>query len=316
MRRITLAAALGAVLFLAALFDLAAATEEVRVTAEVDKAFLTVGDRLTYTVLVEHGPDIQVLSSIPAPASDILEIKKIEDIKKQDKKKIVEGRRFILTTYRLGEFILDPVVIEYRKTGEPVKKVQTNKLYLTVQSVTGGKPQEDIRDVKPVVPLTYRLGAGFWILVGVVLLALAYGGYRRFLRGKKISLPAPPPLSPDEEALMRLNELFESDLIRRGLYKPYYLRLSEILRVYFEKRFGVLAVELTTAEILKALRPLRIEPALFQKVQYVLEASDLAKFAKWAPTPSEVVQINKKSEEIVRESVPAAPPPEEAPRGV
>ncbi|MBU9889345.1 MAG: hypothetical protein KTQ49_05705 [Candidatus Omnitrophica bacterium] len=316
MRRITLAAALGAVLFLAALFDLAAATEEVRVTAEVDKAFLTVGDRLTYTVLVEHGPDIQVLSSIPAPASDILEIKKIEDIKKQDKKKIVEGRRFILTTYRLGEFILDPVVIEYRKTGEPVKKVQTNKLYLTVQSVTGGKPQEDIRDVKPVVPLTFRLGAGFWILVGVALLALAYGGYRRFLRGKKISLPAPPPLSPDEEALMRLNELFESDLIRRGLYKPYYLRLSEILRVYFEKRFGVLAVELTTAEILKALRPLRIEPGLFQKVQYVLEASDLAKFAKWAPTPSEVVQINKKSEEIVRESVPPAPPPGEAPRGV
>ena len=50
--------------------------DDIRVKAEIDRAFLTVGDRLTYTVTVEHSPDIQVLSSIPPPASDILEIKK------------------------------------------------------------------------------------------------------------------------------------------------------------------------------------------------------------------------------------------------
>ena len=50
------------------------------VKAEVNKAFLTIGDPVTYTVTVEHSPDIRILSSIPAPSSDFLEIKKVEDI--------------------------------------------------------------------------------------------------------------------------------------------------------------------------------------------------------------------------------------------
>lgn len=291
-------------------------TDDIRVKAEVDKAFLTVGERLTYTVLVEHASDIQVLSNIPAPASDILEIKKVEDISQKKKKKITQGRKFILTTYRLGEFILDPVTIQYRKAGEDIKSLQTNALYLTVRSIAGDKPQEDIRDVKTVVPLGFRLGKGFWILIALAVLAAGYWAYRRFIHGKRVGLPAPPPLTPEEEALLRLTELFESDLLRRGLVKQYYLRLSVILRVFFERRYKILAAELTTFEILRALRPLRLDPGLSQKVQYVLEAADLAKFAKWVPAAAEVIQINKKSEEIVRESAPPPASPTEVPHGV
>ena len=98
---------------------LAADVDDIRVKAEVDKAFLTIGDPVTYTVTVEHSPDIQILSSIPAPSSDILEIKKVEDIQKKQKKEVVTGRKFILTCYRLGEFILDPVTIKYHKDGHP-----------------------------------------------------------------------------------------------------------------------------------------------------------------------------------------------------
>ena len=59
---------------------LAAEADDIRVRAEVDKAFLTIGDPVTYTVTVEHSGDIQVLSDIPAPSSEFLEIKKVEDI--------------------------------------------------------------------------------------------------------------------------------------------------------------------------------------------------------------------------------------------
>jgi len=280
-------------------------TDDIRVKAEVDKAFLTIGDPVTYTVTVEHAPGIRVLSSIPAPSSDFLEIKKVEDIQQERRKKIITGKKFILTSYRLGEFILDPVTINYQKGSEPEKSIQTNKLYLTVKSVAaGGDAQEDIRDVKSVVPYKLRMGKFLWTLLVLAILTAGYFLYR-VLRGKKNVLqPAPPPLTPEEEALLHLGELFESDLLKRGFIKMYYLRLSEILRVYFEKRYKILAVESTTIEILRGLRPQHLETELYLKIQYVLEASDLAKFAKWIPTAPEILQINKKSEEIIKESVP------------
>ncbi len=297
------------VAFLMTAGTLRAAEDAIKVTAEVDKAFLTIGDPVTYTVTVEHAPDIQILSNIPAPDSDILEIKKVEDLNKKGKKTILSGKKFILTTYRLGEFILGPVTIQYRKEGLPIKSLQTNKLYLTVKSVAEGESQEDIRDVKKVVPFKWRMGKFLWTLLTLALLTAGYFLFR-FLRGQKIALvPSAPPLTPEEEALLHLGELYESDLLKRGLIKAYYLRLSEILRVYFEKRYGILAVESTTFEILRALKPQHPDSALYQKIQYVLEAADLAKFAKWVPTAPEVLHLNKKSEEIVKES---APLPEQA----
>jgi hypothetical protein len=296
----------------------AAETDDIRVKAEVDKAFLTIGDPVTYTVTVEHAPDIQILSAVPAPDSDILEIKKIEDIRKKHKKKIITGRKFILTTYRLGEFILDPVTIQYRKDDTPPKSIQTQKLYLTVKSVTEGEPKEDIRDVKSVVPFKLRFGKLLWALLALALLAGGYFLYRFFLKKKALAAPPAPLLTPEEEAMLHLTELFESDLLKRGLAKIYYLRLSEILRVYFEKHYGILAVESTTMEILRALKPQHLGTELFQKIQYVLESSDLAKFAKWVPPAAETLQINKKSEEIVKESAQAPEPAaaKEAPDGV
>ncbi len=302
MKKFFLFVLLGASAFCSLSF--AADTNDIRVKAEVDKAFLTIGDPVTYTVTVEHSPDIRILSDIPAPSSEILEIKKIEELRKKQKKKILTGRKFILTTYRLGEFILDPVTIRYRKEGQPEQSIQTNKLYLTVKSVSGGETQEDIRDVKSVVPYKLRMGKFLWTALALAVLGAGYWLFRALRKKKNVFQPEPSPLTPEEEALLHLSELFESDLLKRGFIKLYYLRLSEVLRVYFEKRYKILAVELTTVEILRALRPEHLETNLYQKIQYVLEASDLAKFAKWIPTAPEIVLINKKSEEIIKESVP------------
>ena len=284
---------------------LAANTDDIHVTAEVDKAFLTVGDLLTYTVTIEHAPDIQILSSIPSPATDIVEVKKVEDINKRDKKRIITGKKFTLTTFRLGEFILDPGTIEYRVEKQPLRRLQTNKLYLTVKSIAGGEKQEDIRDVKSVVPLQLRIKKIAVILLLLLLIPFGYWIYRILRKKKNEILTTISPLTPEEEALQRLHELFESDILKRGFIKMHYLRLSEILRFYFEKRYNILAVELTTTEILRDLHPQNLETSLFKKIRYVLEAADLAKFAKWVPTTSETLQIDTQAEEIIRESAPA-----------
>ncbi|HOW58815.1 MAG TPA: hypothetical protein PLO78_03715, partial [Candidatus Omnitrophota bacterium] len=229
-----------------------ATADDIRVKSEVDKAFLTIGDPVTYTVTIEHAPDIQIHSSIPAPASDILEIKKVEDLHSKNKGQVMTGRRFILTTYRLGEFILDPVVIQYHKDGQPVKTIQTEKLFLTVKSIAEGDPKEDIRDVKSVVLLPLHLKKIFFPIAVIALGLIGFWIYKILRKKKALAHTEASPLTAEEEALMRLNELFESDLFKRGFIKIYYLKLSEILKTYFERRYTILAVESTTLEILRA----------------------------------------------------------------
>ena len=212
------------------------------------------------------------------------------------------------------------MTIRYQTADGSEKSIQTNKIYLSVKSIAEGEPKEDIRDVKSVVSLTRRFARiGTVLLVAVAVLA-GYWIYSKFLRKRVASLIPETVLSPEDEALSLLRELFDSDLLRKGFVKIYYLKLSEILRVYLEKRYGILAVESTTYEIMRSLRETAIPQSLKEKMNYVLSSSDLAKFAKWVPPPTEVVTINKRAEEIVLESAPetetANASSGEAPHGV
>jgi hypothetical protein len=288
----------------------------ISVKAEVNRASITIGDPVIYTVTIKHGPELQILSSIPPPAEGILKIKKVEEFKTKEGKNIIEGRKFTLTTFRLGDFILDPVSIQYRSGGDEVQTIETDRIYITVKSVAEGETKADIRGLKSILAIPAKVLFFIFIIAGLVAAIAALFAYRRFVRKPGEEKPAGPVLTPAEEALFNLNQLFDSDLLRRGKIKEYYLRLSEILRMYFEKRFQILAVEYTTDEIMRALRDKGIERELREKIQEVLEAADLAKFAKWKPEPPEIIQINQKSKAIIEISKPAETASPEVPRGV
>lgn len=284
-------------------FGLAAGESELSVKAEIDKSVLTVGERVEYKVTVTHDPRIQVISQF-APAAGVFDLKEAHDFSEKVGKQIVEGRRFILAAYELGEFILEPVAIRYRTADGEEKTIETSRLYLTVQSMDAGKPKTDIRGSKGVLTLRPRWGRSLLLL----LILLGLGGsvflWRRVNRSQDGPAIKEPPLSPEDEALLKLSRLFDSDLIREGRVKDYFLQLSQILRFYFERRFSIMAVESTTFEILESLHRKDLPNALEEKIRHVLDAADLAKFAKWAPLPVEIIQLNRMSRQIVEESRP------------
>lgn len=280
--------------------------ENFSIRAEVDKAFLTIGERVEYRVTVTRNPPVQILSTIEPPSSDVFEIKEAHDFSEKQGKQIVEGRRFVLTTYQLGEFILDPITVRYRISGGKEKTAQTQRIYLTVQSVdSSGKPKTDIRGPKGVVNLPPKR---FWIFALFFFMGMGGAGFYFWWRWK--NRPAPGTmveetlLSAEEEALLRLSRLFDSDLLRQGKLKQYFLVLSEILRKYFERRFEIQAVELTTSEILRALRDKSVDASTRELIREVLDQADWVKFAKWSPTVPEILQINQKAKAIVEATKP------------
>ena len=109
-------------------------------------------------------------------------------------------------------------------------------------------------------------------------------------------------LSPEEEALRNLHALFDSSILRQGKFREYFFSLSEIMRIYFEKRFLIFAAESTTAELTGLLKQKGIARELIEQIRELLEAADLAKFAKWKPEPAEVLRLNQQAEDIVRKA--------------
>lgn len=93
-----------------------------------------------------------------------------------------------------------------------------------------------------------------------------------------------------ETALERLENLEKARLWQSGEVKMYYTRLSDIVRVYIEKRFQILASDITTKEILDLLSS-HINTQQQQQLRYILDLSDEVKFAKSQPLPSESAKV-------------------------
>lgn len=284
------------------------AEPEISLKAEVNKAFITIGDPVEYTVTIRHSPDVQVLSNIPPPGEDFLKIKKVEDIPAAGGPLLVEGRKYTLTAFQLGEFVLEPVQIQYRVRGGEPQTLVAEKIFLTVKSVAEGEVKTDIRGIKHVLsmPLARQ---GLLIILAVVILAAGLILFRFWRRKKsEVVKSEEPALGPEEEAMNALHQLFDSDLIRRGKIKEYYLRFSEILRLYFERRLRITALEATTGEILRDLREQELSLELRTQIQEVLEFSDLAKFAKWKPEPAQIIQTNQAAKQIIESLRPKSEP--------
>ena len=212
----------------------------------------------------------------------------------------------------MGEFSIEPISIDFRKKDGETETIKTQKLYLTVKSVAEGEEKEDIRDVKSVIKIPSSF-VGLFIFLGIILfVALLLFIYKKFIYRKNRTAETVPFLSPYDEAIFSLNGLFDSDLLKKRLVKQYFLRLSEILKIYFEKRYHISAVESTTTEITRLLKKERIESALLKKIDNVLNLSDLAKFAKWIPNPSTITELNKNALEIIEDSKEVSLSQEEA----
>jgi len=278
------------------------AAQDISVKVEVDKAFATIGDQINFRVTIQHRSDMMVLEADAGSALSDFEIKKTTDFSTQEKDLISEGKNYVITTYVLGEYVVRPFPIKYKTKDGSVKEVQTNSLYITMESVDKSKDQgseKDIRGVKGVHKLKNPIFRWF-LLLALFGAAASIGTWLYFDRRKQNleGQPQEPALSAQEEAYLALNQLKNSDLIRKGLVKQYFFQMSEILRRYLERRFRIRALESTTYELMQELTPVASRDQV-ELIQEVLDFCDLVKFAKYEPPALEVIQETNRAKTVV-----------------
>ncbi len=123
------------------------------------------------------------------------------------------------------------------------------------------------------------------LILAIIIFVLVYYLKRR-KQGAGITMPGKPLIPPHITALQELDVLKEERLWQNNREKEYYSRISSILRLYLEGRYRIFAMEQTSDEILDSLLKARFnDNRLFEKLKTILGISDLAKFAKFRPSP-------------------------------
>ncbi|HOI33290.1 MAG TPA: hypothetical protein PLC47_11015, partial [Bacteroidales bacterium] len=130
-----------------------------------------------------------------------------------------------------------------------------------------------------------------WIIGGlglaaIVALIIWFFVYRQ-RKEKALPIFQKPAIPPYVKALDELDTLRHKKLWQNGKVKAYYSELTDIVRVYIENQFNVPAVEMTTPEILKGIKPLQINGDASRKLEHTLQLADLVKFAKMQPSALE-----------------------------
>lgn len=153
----------------------------------------------------------------------------------------------------------------------------------------------------------------YWVYILLGILVIAGGICAYLIMSKKVKvsiLPQKKRLPPDQIAFNRLNALKEAQLWEKGQEKEYYTRLIDILRDYLQERFGINAMEMTSSQILKALRSNEETRMSHSRMERVVEIADFVKFAKVRPMPDDNVRAFSDAMQFVEETKPT-PEPEE-----
>jgi hypothetical protein len=283
--------------------------DKISVESSIDKQTITIGDRVDYTVKITADTSLAV-DSLPVGA--VLGEFEIKDYKPRQST-VSAGLRvstesYELTTFTTGDYKIPALTIRYRTPAGEYKYISTDPIPIKVNSLLTGEESEDVkplkptREFKPVLPLWWIVGGALLLILIIVFIIL----YRRAKRPIDLAGAIVDTRLPWEIALDELGKLRDSDLVAKGEYKLFYLRLSEIFRAYLERRYGISALERTTDEIIREFRSLGLEKSEETMIGEFLDDCDLVKFAKYAPTPSDVEEdfISAKTFVIQTRSLP------------
>ena len=206
-------------------------------------------------------------------------------------------QQHIITAWRQGYLVIPPLAFRAVLQNDTLA-FYTEALLLEVSGIDID-PESDIRDIKTIygVPLAF-IELLPWLAGFILLLSVAWFLVRYLGRRKK---PEPgetiwekPDIPAHIAAISSLERLKSKKLWQQGKVKQYHSELTDILRMYILKRFGVRAPEMTTSEITAVMPAYVPDETVVGGLRQLLELADLVKFARYRPE----AQANETSMEL------------------
>ncbi|MBO4804349.1 MAG: cell wall anchor protein [Muribaculaceae bacterium] len=218
------------------------------------------------------------------------------------------NRDLIIQSFDSGMWVIKP--IPYVVSGDTA---YCNQLSLKVLPVDVSK-MKDINDIKPVEAIPFNLLDWLpdywwaWLLGLLLILAAIWAYHKYYKKGVNPLKPVKKRLPPYEEAMINLQNLKAAQLWQQGKEKEYFTGLTDILRVYIDRRFGINAVEMTSTQIIDTLKKNEETKAVNEQLEMILEVADIVKFAKVRPLADDNEVAFQRAVNFVEETRPIEQP--------
>ena len=266
-----------------------AAAQNVEATAKVQEEQVAVGKpfaldltlKAPYGTMVEWNP---FLADTLSAQIDILKRGNLQRTADADSNIIVQ-QQLTLMTFDTGYIQVPSLQLSTLNAfTDPIQ------LYSTTISVD---TTQAFRPLMPPIEHPVTMKEMFPWLLGLLILVIVGLAVWYFVKNRKPKLDENgepvkgPSMPPYDKAIGDLESLKQQKLWQAGKLKEYYSGLTDIAREYIEGQFQVNAVEMTTDDILREVRDLHFDEALYGKLKSTMELADLVKFAKYSASALE-----------------------------
>lgn len=290
---------LAAVILLAANTAFAADEDTPSIKTTVNRQRILIGDRIRYQAEVVSGLNLEF--EFPKFKDNKIDDCEIKDSGRETKVSLFGKRYYIfwldITSYYIGKRKIPPIEIKYREKGEGNwKTLKTAEMAFTVESVLPRNVRlQDIKDIKgPIYPFSF-LKLAAWMISVCIAAWLLFKLLKKLIRKK-------PPKLPYELAVEALDAA-RAEFSKTGDVKVYYVGISDAVRRYIEIVFKLRAPEMTTQEFLSSLgNSWKIFGEYRELLRIFMEACDLVKFARHAPSKDEIDSVFNAAKKFIEET--------------
>ena len=195
----------------------------------------------------------------------------------------------LLTTWMGGSFHLPdlPVLVNgdtlvFKAPAEPLEVKELPVDMETFQA----------HDIKPQVKFPYTFKEIFpWVLAALGFVGLMLILYRLIQNRRKRTREEEKAEPAHIRALRKLDKYRGDKFWKPENQKTFYSGVTDALREYIVSRYGVAAMEMTTAEIFAGLKDSDIPEDLYKEMKTLFETADFVKFAKFTATDEDNAKV-------------------------
>lgn len=269
---------------------------QVQAFALIDTSKIKIGEQAKIDLFINFKGDSKNLKILWPQLGDTLR-KEIEVVNvskidttipdKNDPKSIQQHQTIYVTSFDSGYWAMPP--FKFIVNGDTANPVYTQALLLEVQTIPVDTAEASIKDLKPIFdePTDWKEYLPYIYWGAAILTALSLLYYIIYKLGKKKKkkpvVISKPKIPAHITALRDLETIRNMKLWQEGKTKEYYTAITDTIRVYIEGRYEVMAMELTTDEIMQVMRSQVIDNVSKDRLKQILSLADYVKFAKAQP---------------------------------
>ena len=288
-------------------FSFSSFAQQITATASTDTTDYMIGDQIKYSLSLEMDKNVYIINPFFKDSLKNIDVLAYSDpIATENENGKTVKYICVLSRFDSAEVTIPPIKIEYRTQGDSTLKfVLSNSISFNVHRVNVDV-KEEIKDIKPPIrPFDFTFLIYLLIAFTVISVLVYYFIYRKYLKRKQelVIKKKEEKLLSHQIALRKLTQLEKEELWQKGFVKDYHSKITEIIREYFEKQFGLPALERTTTESLKLLSKHPQGIKVIDITSQFFSNADLVKFAKFTPLESVNIEMMHQAKEIVKKTI-------------